>query len=125
MQEQTCLKTLWLRFNKLSSETTGQLFSALLQSGSLKTIEELKLCGSTDFSSDVTCATFSDLIDRADGLRECDIGRQVGERKIKVELMVSTVEIEGISGSIKITDINTKQLILNIETKRTKKVRIL
>ena len=92
IQEQTCLKELYLQYNKLSSEITGQLFSILLQSGCLNTIEELDLYKSCDFSSDKTCATFADFIDKAHQLTKCDIREQVGEREIKVELMVAMAE---------------------------------
>ena len=43
IQEQTCLKELNLTNNYLSSETTGLLFSCLLQSECLNTIEKLDL----------------------------------------------------------------------------------
>ena len=71
-----------LENNKLSSESTEQLFLTLLQSDSLKTIEELHLRESCDFSADETCSIFADFIDKATKLSHCGIEEQLSKRKI-------------------------------------------
>ena len=108
--------------NRYSSEATAQLFSSLLQSGSLTTLVKLNVYESCDFSDDETCAILADFIDKAAQLHRFELHGQVSERKIKVELEVATEGEEGKPGSIKITDSETEQLVLQVDTQRTKEV---
>ena len=117
IQETTCLLYLEMRDCKMTSEGTGKLFSALLKSESLKIIDFLILDGACDFSADETCSIFANFIDKATKRLFCSIHDQVGVRKIKVDY--KKAEEDGKSGMIKITDKDTEQLILQVDTKTT------
>ena len=101
IQEQTCLQILKLVSCNFNSATTSLLFSFLHQSSNINTIQKLTLISSCDFSSDETCALLAQVVDAAPQLTECDIYKQVGERKINAVLKLAT---EGSTGQIEITD---------------------
>ena len=110
-----------MKSNKFDSEITVEVLSSVLQSGSISTIKELHLRGSSDFSTDETCALLAQFIDSAEQLGRCYIRKQVGERKIDLELQVASSEEAGV---IKITNQDTKEVIMSMPTQRTEEVDI-
>ena len=105
IKQQTCLEQLDLRYNYFSSAATTQIFSSLLESSCINTLEKLNLVESCNFSSDETCALFASFLDKALKLKECDIYKQKGQKEIKFELKVAKVDE---TGHIKITDKKTE-----------------
>ena len=97
-----------------------EVLSSVLQY-SINTIKDLYLDGSSDFSVDETCALLAQLIDNAVQLGRCYIRKQVGERKILLELQVASSEEAGV---IKITNQDTKEVIMSMPTQRTEEVDI-
>ena len=55
IQEQTSLKELIMEYNYMSSSATEQVLSAVLESGSIATIESIEMRKSADFSSEGSC----------------------------------------------------------------------
>ena len=73
IQDQTKLKKIKLSYNYMSSSVTEQVLSALLESGSIDTIQEIWLSLSADLSSDKACTLFAQIIDRAPLLEKFNI----------------------------------------------------
>ena len=66
IQDQTCLKTLNLDANFLDSESTREVLSSVVKSGSINTFKTIELDQSCDFSADETCTLLAQLIDSAE-----------------------------------------------------------
>ena len=58
-----------------------------------------------DFSSDETCATFAEFIDKATKLEMCNTYGQKGERYVTAFVKVATAKEEGKPGFIRLTDV--------------------
>lgn len=72
-----------------------------------------------DFSSKETCSLWADFINKATKLEECLIAWQVGQKK-DVEMELATEGEGGKPGFIKMIDRETKEVVLHVETQRTK-----
>ena len=123
IHQQAFLKKLQLSENNFSSELTFNLFSALMQSMSLKTIEDLNLEGSCDFTNERAQELLALFIDAATQLSECNISLQVAysyraylkvaEKGCKEGLIqiYSDIEIgKGGKGALQLTTQRTKDV---------------
>ena len=77
IKDQAALKKLQMSDNDMSSIVTEQVLSALLESGSITTIETIFIDGA-DYSSDKACTLLYHLIDRAHKLDACYISPYSG-----------------------------------------------
>ena len=73
IQEQTSLKELIMEYNYMSSSATEQVLSALLESGSITTIEKINMLNA-NFSTEKACTLLAQLIDAAPMLKTLDVG---------------------------------------------------
>ena len=76
--------------NFFCSEATDEFLLQLSQAPALKTIQEINLYETGNFSSDVACEALGNIIAQAPALKSCDISYQQGDRKVKVEVTDAT-----------------------------------
>ena len=83
--------------------------------GSSSKIKLLKL-NTANFETDETVEKLADILQLASFLKKCEIGYQLGNRKVKVAIEYASDEAVG---SIVISDKATKQVICRRETNKT------
>ena len=116
IENQEIMTHLYIQESEFTDAATAELFKALSKAQCINTLERVDFDYSANFNSDDPCQQLALFLSTAMKLRNCYIGSQKGERKVKAEINYAQ---EDTKGTIKVLNKADNAEITTKETDRT------